>query len=306
MVKKLVSAFLFLLLVAMVAYGQDEQPGDDLLYSIPRQLRKGIMFRIGSSIDLNEGSISRHILSFSSDVNVSGNVRGDILSLFGDVTLTETAKVDGKVVVVGGTLKSHPEAKITEDVLRLSTLDSLSGLVAFMSGVPRRYWGNIAWISWKSLLFIFMMILQIVLLAVFPRNVEAMARCSSIKLFGSAVLGLFVLLTIVPVSVVLVLSVVGIPLTFAIWSALIIAAIFGKVGLFVAISNSLFQSDKISAASVVIGYTIYRLLTFLPIVGKPIFILVNFLAVGVCIRTGFGVKQIYRRSNRPEVHRRTA
>ena len=309
---KILSAFLLSLALAStgvdLSSAQETSPAGELSYPIqgelPFQRGKGIMFKIGGAMDIPQGTSCRQIISISSDLNIAGKVEGMVISLWGDVNLADSAEVGGDLIIIGGRLKSDPNVRVSGRIRRFSTGEALSGFISLMSGIPRGYWGNVAWISWKVILFICMLILQVLLFLLFPRNVEVMAHCASIKPIGSTLLALIVFLLLPPISLMLILSLVGIPVVLMLWVFLVAAAIFGKIGLFVALGNSLFQTDRLSLVSVILGYTIYRVLTFLPVVGKPIFIVVTFLAIGVCIRTGFGSKEPRRKMARAEYRRR--
>jgi len=305
---------IFLLSLVLVSTGlllssaQEVQPGSELSYPIqsetPFQRERGTVFKIGAATDIPQGVTCRRIISISSDLNIAGKVKGSVISLWGDVNLADTAQVDGDLIIIGGRLKADPKARISGRIRKLSTGEAFSGFISLMSGIPRGYWGNVAWISWKVILFICMLILQVLLFVIFPRNVEAMAHCVSVKPIGSSLLALIIFLLLPPISLMLILSLVGIPVVLILWAFLVAAAIFGKIGLFVALGNALFQTDRMSLISVVVGYTVYRVLTFLPVVGKPIFVVVTFLAIGVCIRTGFGSKAPRKKVARAEYRRR--
>jgi hypothetical protein len=313
MSERVVLTFLLLTLIFGLAglspsSAQEERPGEELLYPIQDepsfQTKGGTIFKIGARSGVPEGTTCKQILSISSDLDIAGKVEGRVISLWGDVNLAGTAEVDGELIIIGGELKSDPGAKVSGKIHRFSTSEALSGFISLMSGIPRRYWGNVAWISWKVALFVCMLILQVILFAVFPRNVEAMAHCATVKPIGSSLLGLIIFLILLPISLMLILSLVGIPLALMLWAILVSAAIFGKIGLFVALGNTLFQTDRASLFSVVLGYAVYRVLTFLPVVGKPIFVVITFLAIGICIRTGFGLKEPRRKMARATEYKR--
>lgn len=309
---KILSAFLLSLALASTGVtlpsDQEAAPANELSYPIKAgpsfQKEKGTVFKIGASTDIPQGMTCRQVISISSDLNIAGKVKGEVVSLWGDVNLADSAEIGGDLVIIGGRLKADPNAKVSGTIKRFSTGKALSGFISLMSGIPRGYWGNVAWISWKVTLFICMLILQVLLFLLFPRNVEAMAHCASVKPIGSLLLALIIFLLLPPISLMLILSLVGIPVALMLWALLVAAAVFGKIGLFVALGNSLFQTERMSLVSVVLGYTIYRVLTFLPVVGKPIFVVVTFLAIGICIRTGFGSKEPRRKMARAEYRRR--
>ena len=274
--------------------------GEELSYPEAgvRPFPAGTAFKIGSQLVIPEGSTCARVISISSDLRVLGRVRGWVLALFADVEIGGSAEVGGDLIVVGGRLKLDPNAKVLGRTVVLSKLEAIDKLVSLASGLPRPYWGNFAWISWKTIHFICMLILQVILFLIFPARTEAMARCVQYRPIGTFVLSGLIALAIIPVSLFLLLTIVGIPVLILLWAVLVAAAVFGKLGVFAALGNILFQTERTSILSILFGYTIYRIITFLPVVGKPIFLLVTALSIGVCVRTGFGRKEVLRKGGR--------
>lgn len=255
----------------------------------------GTAFKIGSQLIIPEGSECARVISISSDLRVLGRVRGSVFALMADAEIGGSAEVRGDLIVVGGKVKLDPNAKVLGRTIALSKLGAIDKLVSLASGLPRRYWGNFAWISWKGVHFICMLILQAILFLIFPARAEAMARCVQYRPIGTLVLSGLIALAIIPVSLFLLLTVVGLPVLILLWAVLVAAAVFGKLGLFAALGNILFQTERASILSILFGYTIYRIITFLPVVGKPIFLVVTALSIGVCARTSFGRKEVLRK-----------
>src|ERR1700727_2094010 len=57
-----------------------------------------------------EGRATRSVRVFAGNVFITGSVGGNVLVFDGNVTLTSSAKVDGRVVVFGGHLHQDPAA----------------------------------------------------------------------------------------------------------------------------------------------------------------------------------------------------
>ncbi len=75
--------------------------------------RSGSLMRIGSDIHVNKDEVVHgDVSSVSGDISVEGHVEGDVIAMKGDVDLASTARVDGDVVCLGGTLTEQPGAVV--------------------------------------------------------------------------------------------------------------------------------------------------------------------------------------------------
>lgn len=75
--------------------------------------RSGSVMRIGSDIHIGPNEVVRGDLSsMGGDIEIEGHVEGDVVAMRGDVRLHSTARVDGDVVCIGGTLTEDPGAHV--------------------------------------------------------------------------------------------------------------------------------------------------------------------------------------------------
>src|SRR5205085_712399 len=76
--------------------------------------RSGGVMKIGSDIHVGTDEVIHGDLSaVSGDITIEGHVEGDVVAMRGDVNLKSTARVDGVVVCLGGTLTEEPGAQVS-------------------------------------------------------------------------------------------------------------------------------------------------------------------------------------------------
>jgi hypothetical protein len=75
--------------------------------------KSGSVMRIGSDIHVARDEVIRGDLNtVGGDITIDGHVQGNVVAMRGDVTLSSTARVDGDVVCIGGTLHEEPGAVV--------------------------------------------------------------------------------------------------------------------------------------------------------------------------------------------------
>jgi len=169
--------------------------------------------------------VNGDVVAVMGDAEIAGLVRGDLVVVMGDVRLAETAEVQGQIVVVLGQLERDPGAVVGDmTVIDPGGAGSLGDLGAFFRG-----WG--ALVAFQGL-FVGLLLLALLLNAVVPRERTlavvdvALARpiaCLAVGLVG-LVAGHAVILGL---SVLLVLTVIGIPVALVVLAALLLVDLAG-------------------------------------------------------------------------------
>jgi hypothetical protein len=192
------------------------------------------------------------------------------------------------VVLVRGDLLDAWEAR--DRYLILSTG------VAILSGkaAARKLYDNEQYMRWNVSLALLMLLGQATLLAFASYRVRLMALVFPRRPLGPMILGVLASILIVPFTVALVISVVGIPFAILLWGVLFLAAALGKMGVFVSIGWAITrQRENRSVLPFFPVYIAYALLVmFDPFaIGTAAFLTTTLLGIGLAIRTrlGFGV-----------------
>jgi hypothetical protein len=98
---RLVILFVWVLLLVGAATAVSAQSADDKV-TVVEGTYEGTAFGVGSSLRIT-GTVKKGAMSFGGDVIVEGTVEGDVATIGGSVIQKPGSRIDGDVIVVGGT-----------------------------------------------------------------------------------------------------------------------------------------------------------------------------------------------------------
>ncbi len=255
--------------------------------------------QIGGRVNLETTEIVNDIILVAGDAKIQGYVKGYIFVFGGNVEISQSAQVEGKVIVVLGEIigkeglqnntKHGPNSYQEINGLKLAAAAAL----LIMDGMPKEVWGDRqhAWFGWELMTFITLTLIHLLLVLIFPQQMNNMASTISHRPVGSTFLGLIVLVIVPYLSVLLILSIAGIPLAMLLGAILFPIAVYGKTAIFLSIGNTIFP-QQVNVVAVVVGYWIYRMATVIPYLSVPTFIIASTIGIGISLRTVFGQKPI--------------
>ena len=261
--------------------------------------------QIGGRVNLGKTEIVNDIILIAGDAKIQGRVKGYIFVFGGNVEIDTGAQVAGKVTVVLGEItgkeglrnntKHGTDAYQEINGLKLATAATL----LMMEGIPKEVWGDrqYAWFGWELMTFITLTLIHLLLVLIFPQQINNMASTISQRPVGSTLLGLIILIIVPYLSILLILSIAGIPFAMLLSAILLPIAIYGKTAIFLSIGGTIFPQQS-NVVAVVVGYWIYRMATVIPYLSIPTFIIASTIGIGVSLRTLFGHKPI-RPANNP-------
>jgi len=284
---------------------------------VPDELREFEEFRyrrpalrLGQDYALRAGETVGDVTVVFGNARVEGRVRGDLVVVLGNARLGATAIIDGSFVVVGGQADIEPGALVRRDVVTVGTSLNVPGdfifagehivignamLGQWMQSVAPwvttgLLWGrpivpSIGWV-WTIIFFFFVVYLLVNLLLHEP--VRATADVLARRPFGTFLVGLLVLLLWAPISALLAVSIVGIIVIPFFLSALVVAAVVGRVGVARWIGNSLMAPDDPSSRvlalrSFVFGFVLLTLTYMVPVLGFVAWGLVGVFGLGAAV-----------------------
>lgn len=172
----------------------------------------------------------------------------------------------------------------------------LSTSVSILSGkaVARKLYDNAQYMRWNVSLALLMLVGQATLLGFASYRVRLMAVVFPRRPLGPMILGVAAAILVVPFTVALVVSVVGIPFAIVLWGVLFLATALGKMGVFVSIGWAITRRRE--ARSVLPFFPVYIVYSLLVMfdpfaIGTAAFLTASLLGIGLAIRTrlGFGV-----------------
>jgi uncharacterized RDD family membrane protein YckC len=274
--------------------------------------------RFGQNYTVPAGETVREIVVISGSVTINGRVERDVVVVLGSARLGSTAVVGGSLVAVTGALTVEPGARVEGDLVVVAggidapadfvpggehvVIGATSETRALLPWITHGLlWGrpmvpSLAW-NWVFALFVFLVGLGLALL--FEKPVRACTEVLSERPLSAFLVALLVLLLTAPVTVILAVSVIGIPVIPIFACALLVAVILGKIGVTRWLGRGLVhESDSDSRAQVVrsfaIGFAALLLLYMIPIIGILTWAVVGVFGLGAATLAFFAG---YRREN---------
>ena len=276
-----------------------------------QQIRAEDQLRFGNSIELGAGERADDVLVFLGSAKIDGTVEGDLLVSFGSLILGRTSAIEQDVVVLGGSAEVMPGAVVEGDFVVLG--GALDAPESFSPGGELVILGGgfgggeglqvfpavLAWLG-KGLLWgrplvpellwtwIFIAVFALLYLAtnaIFERPVRDVASALASKPIICFLVGVLVVLLMGPVSLLLAISVVGLPAVPLLWFAVFFTVILGKVGITRWIGGRVrpeqFPGDPAEAArSVAIGFAVISVAYMVPVLGFAAWTVLGVLGLG--------------------------
>jgi len=276
--------------------------------------------RIGQNFELKADQAVRQALVIGGDAVIEGHVDRDVVVILGKAQLASTAVIDGSFVVIGGTASVTEGAKVSRDLLVVGGIDAPSGfnpggehVVVGTAGLGRSLSGIVPWLTnglllgrpivpslpWVWAVAGVFFLINLLFNTVFDAPVRATAVTLRTTPFSAFVTGLLVLLLIGPICVLLAVSVIGIAVIPFVLCAMLLGAIFGRIGvvrwLGTSVSGEEEPGNRLHALrSFVIGSAIVCVAYMIPILGFVTWIIVGLLGLGAATLAFFAA---YRREN---------
>lgn len=230
--------------------------------------------------------LSGSVVVIGADAVIEGHVRDSVVVIFGNIRLESNAIVDGAVVSVGGSLDRKDGAQIGGEQVSLGLGDLNIGNLPHVN-MPFRFFSPLASL-WKVLSIVF---LGWVIFWLFPApvlNIGAAAQAEPLK---AVLFGLLGYLAVIPLTIMLLITLVGIPLIPLFWLAILVGRFMGQVALGLIAGRYLshkLNHEMTDALVVVMGLLVLGLVTIIPVVGGLASLFYSLLGFGAVLWTKFG------------------
>lgn len=249
----------------------------------------GDVAAIGGTVEVL-GDVLGDVFALGGSVTVQGEITGDVVAVGGAITLGPTAHVSGDVVAVGGSVNRDPSAVV------LGQVTAITGAESIRLGFSDWRWATWEWssINWPFMLLYLagLFALAALVLAWIPERVQSIEAHMESNAGRSIVIGLLTLLLLVPLTLVLVLTIIGPPL---LWLGFFAAKMLGYVALVSLVGRKVterFAPESAALLQLVAGVMIVALLRYIPVFGALFSLVATAWTVGAVLDTKFG-------SNRP-------
>lgn len=241
------------------------------------------------------GRVGDSVAAILGNTYVNSHVDGNAVAVFGNVELGPQARIAGDVTVVGGQLIQDPQARVRGNVeqvrlpIEFGGMDWLRPWIkhCLLLGRPLALEPGLGW-AW-TLAFGFLT-LYVVLALMFSGGVEKCVQTLEVRPGHSLLAALLALLAAPVLSVLLMVTVIGIALLPFLWVALFAIGLFGKAVILAAIGRRVTGFIGASplndiAFAVLTGGLIVTGLYLVPVLGFIVYKLIGILGLGVVIYT---------------------
>ncbi|AGC45261.1 hypothetical protein MYSTI_03955 [Myxococcus stipitatus DSM 14675] len=268
-----------------------------------------------------KGSVENDAVAFGGNLIIHGHVSGDAHAFGGNVILKQGASVEGDVSSFGGNVEREDESHVE------GSINTFGGanIANIVEGELKKSWkesrnpgseqnhasddedddngGGLA-----SLILTFAVLFGLGFLGQMfvPNRMKLLGDEIRARPLQSGLTGLFGMLAMIPLTVVLCVTIIGIPAAVLLWMAapLAVALGFAAVASEVGARIPVMRGRKTQAIVLALGLLVTLVVGSVPVLGVIISSLVALVGLGAVIRTRFGYRP--RGTGIPEpIHPRT-
>jgi uncharacterized RDD family membrane protein YckC len=235
------------------------------------------------------GPVGDSVVTVLGRARVNSRVAGEVVAVLGDVELGPEADVTGDVVAIGGDVIRDPKAKVggnVQQVLSSNFMGGLKGLHAWFThclllGRPLAFAPQLVW-AW--LIALTCLALYFLLALIFRGAVERCVTTFEARPVRTLVAALLATVLAPLVSLLLLVSVVGIVVLPFFLVGVLVAMAFGKASLLTWLGRRLTCGRPLHPAwAVLLGGSLVLLLYVVPFAGLLVFKLLTWLGTGLAL-----------------------
>ncbi|MBI1833917.1 MAG: polymer-forming cytoskeletal protein [Candidatus Andersenbacteria bacterium] len=240
----------------------------------------GDVFVAGQNLTLTEdSSVGDDLYAGGSDIIIAGKVGGDVRVASEQVTIKSTARIDGDVQVA-----SDKDPIIEEGAIIGGELKRIHSEVVRPKPVFQAHLAN--WVRQVVSLFV----VALLLLLIFPRvtqNLLTTMQQSPLKRLG---VGFLWMVLLIPTAILLLISIIGWPLAFALIAGTVVAGIISTgaaallVGQWVMRKTSPNSTSNLTWTHALLGAVVYQTIQLIPVVGWLVACVIVLIALGSIAR----------------------
>lgn len=257
------------------------------------------IFKVANDYELARDAAITTLVIIAGDARLHGRVTGNILVIGGDVELESDAEVNGTLHLMGG--------QVTGNIERIANLQVsnrwqiVPAVVKLLMHPYSSIWATDKGMGFRFTIvqFVVLLIMYLLIVAVFPKPVNAVRTLLTHRPIVSILFSLLMLAVIPLIFVLLTVSIVGVPFMLLALSLLLPLALCGKAAIFLTLGSTLF-SGRLRPLASIFGYILYFMATSLPYIDWITFLVVNTIGIGLCLLSGFDLmRQQDSRRNTP-------
>ncbi|MFC7392045.1 hypothetical protein [Scopulibacillus cellulosilyticus] len=219
-----------------------------------------------------------HVIVFGNDAHISGSVKNAVIVINGNLDIKRTANIHGFVLVVGGQIKQQAGAHVTEDIMSLNLNNKMQnslilGIVLLLGNWLLRLAGSIV------------LVLITILAGILLRKRLNPADIINKQVGRFMATGAIASLAIIAVTLLLLITIIGIPIGAILLLYTIISLIIGMAVLSKAVAERINGiNDKPDWLLFLTGAILIVSVFNFPLIGFVIFLIVTWLSLGFSMK----------------------
>ncbi len=259
-----------------------------------------VTYGSGGPAEIKEGQTVDNAVVYGGTLTVNGHVEGDAVVFGGNLHLGKTAVIEGDMVSLGGTITRDEGSVVEGDVVSMNGL-GIGRLVTGLKHGPSVHVDSDdgdrgghhgaslpGFLVWFAAMFgtgFFAMMLA-------PNRMKQVENELHRDPLKCGLTGLIALVAIVPLTVLLAVTIVGIPVAVLLWVVAPVAALLGLavVASEIGLRLPIFRGRKTQAVVLALGTLVILLVGLIPFVGPVVVFILGLLGLGAIVRTRFGIR----------------
>lgn len=247
------------------------------------------IIKVGENVTVPEGISVKSVVVVGGSATVYGEVKEDVVAVGGSVILKDTALVGGDVVAIGGKVLKEAGTITRGEVVEMSLVSMAPAFALVSKGVGLR---EVALFGFLS--FLGFLALVVLLVAFFTPQLGRISGSVEQNPIKNFLVGLLIAALILPITLLLVISIVGI-IFIPFWLLLLgVALIFGFVAASHLIGKKVLNLARLSGkpmmVETLVGVILLGLVAFFPLIGLLVKLLASLAGLGAVYWTRFGTR----------------
>ncbi|MBD3919174.1 hypothetical protein H8B09_10445 [Paenibacillus sp. PR3] len=213
------------------------------------------------------------------DTEIEGHVAGIVVVINGNLHLANTARIDGMIVVVGGTVDQEPGVIIGDDVYNLSLDGPTQTSLLIGGGLTVGLW-----IIQLGIVILLILIPTLIGLLGSKKMTIFINRFSAASWGRLLYIGILSGLALAAISALLVITIIGIPILIVVLLGFLVSVCIGLTVISYRVGELIRPSEgKPVWFKVMMGSILIAAVISIPIIGWIVLLLIALLSLGVCV-----------------------
>ena len=247
------------------------------------------LIRFGGSVIVLESQVVENAISFGGNVTISPNAKvvDTAIAFGGDVLIQKGARVEGDAYSFGGKIVQEPGAIVGGD---RATFNDRYGMMDNRGRHRNTFFVNYFFSTiFRICTAVVAGILGLILLQTSPPFIPNLATIFRQRPGQAALWGMGTIVSCVFATVLLAITLIGIPLIPLLSLTAAITALVGSLGIALFIGQALIRNGNWSLPQqFLVGVAIMTVLSLIPFLGGLVVFLINLFGLGIVLLSQFG------------------